>query len=68
MRYFSLAYDDILLFVMFSIKLSRNFDGFLTNIKSMLSWYFVTQFLKQSKNSINFDLNQQQHLQTPNYY
>ena len=48
MCYFSLTYDDIVLFVIFYIKLSWNFV-FPTNIKSMLSWYFLTQFLEAVK-------------------
>ena len=39
--YFSLNCDDYLPFIVFYIKLSRN-NFFLTNIESVLLWYFLT--------------------------
>ena len=48
MYYCSITYDDSLVFIMFHIKLSQNLV-FLTYIESMLSWYFITQFLEVVK-------------------
>ena len=58
MSYFSLTHDDYLILDMLYIKLSWNVF-LLTNIESVLLWYCITQFLKQSKNFINFYFNQQ---------
>ena len=49
MCYFPLTYNDSLIFVTFCIKMSWRFV-FFTNIESVISWYFLTQFLKQSPN------------------
>ena len=63
--YFPLTYNDYLIVDMFYIKTSCSFV-FITNIESMISWYFMSQFLNQSKNSIKFDCDQQQHSKTQN--
>ena len=64
MCYFSFAYDDILIFGMFYIKMSRNFF-------SRIYWIYAfvvisNTILKKSKNPIDFYFNQEQHLQTHN--
>ena len=49
-----LTYYDNIIFVMFYIKMSRVIV-FLSNLESVIYWYFLSQFLKQSNNYINFD-------------
>ena len=57
----------ILVFRYVFIKMSWNFV-FLTNTKSALLWYFLTEyFFQQWKKYINFNLDEQQ-VKTPNSY
>ena len=63
--YCPLTYDHYNIFIVFYIKLSRNFS-FLTNIESVLLWYFQTQLLCGKNNPFTSIFNQQQ-VQTPSY-
>ena len=47
-----LNYNDILVFVMFQIKMSSII--FLTNFESVLSWYFMSPFFEAVKEFCKF--------------
>ena len=65
--YCTLTYDDYIIFIMFYIKLSQNFD-FLTNIESVLLGYFRTQSFRSSqRNPQTSVFDQQRQVQKTNY-
>ena len=64
--HFPLTYYDSIIFILFYIKLSWNIDFFHKYQICSFVVFLNTTSPQQSKDSINFDLDQQQQVQKPN--
>ena len=54
MCYYILNYDDNLIIIMIYVKMSF-IIVYLTHLESVISWYFLSQYLKQLNNFIKFN-------------